>query len=136
MAKATPAASAKEGGKPSARTTGRDARAQRTPPAGEASGTGNYLASVMAELRKVTWPTVPELVRMTQVVIATVILFALLIGGFDFVLGYIAKPLYTQPGTAAPQVTAPAVPTLRPATPAASSAASAAPATSHSTATP
>jgi preprotein translocase subunit SecE len=142
VAKATtPAASPKERGKPAARASGRDQRTQRPQPGGETPGAGNYFVSVLAELRKVTWPTVPELMRMTQVVIATVILFALLIGGFDFILGYIAKPLYTQQGTSAPSVSQPAVPTLRPtAHPSAGATTSPAPgsstATTHATATP
>jgi hypothetical protein len=82
----------------------------------------------------------PDLARMTQVVIATVILFAALIGGFDFVLGYIAKPLYTQQGTAAPTL-APGVvvPTLIPQTaspPPGTSASPAASASAHPSATP
>lgn len=143
MAKATtPAASTKDRGKQSARPAGRDARSQRPQQSGETPGTGSYLASVVSELRKTTWPTVPDLMRMTQVVIATVIMFALLIGGFDFILGYIAKPLYTQQGTTAPTVTAPPVPTLRPAasptphaatSPAASSSGTS---TAHATGTP
>jgi preprotein translocase subunit SecE len=145
VAKATtnPAASAKDRGKQPARPAGRDARSQRPQQSGETAGTGSYFASVVSELRKTTWPTVPDLMRMTQVVIATVIMFALLIGGFDFILGYIAKPLYSQQGTSAPTVTAPPVPTLRPAaspTPSAnaatSPAASSGTSTAHATGTP
>ena len=80
-------------------------------------GEGSYFAGVVSELRKVTWPSAPDLLRMTQVVIATVIIFAALIGGLDFVLGFVAKPLYTQQGTAAPTQSASfAPPTLKPLT--------------------
>jgi len=59
----------------------------------------NRLVEIWRELRKVTWPTVPELVRMTQIVVATVLIFALLIGGVDLVLSYVVKPLYSSSGT-------------------------------------
>jgi preprotein translocase SecE subunit len=45
-------------------------------------------------MRKTTWPTWPELVRMTGIVITTVVLFALLIGAADLGLGTAVKPLY------------------------------------------
>jgi preprotein translocase SecE subunit len=52
-------------------------------------------------LRKVIWPTREELWRMTGVVVVTVILFSLLIGGTDFVLGYAVKPIYNNQSTTA-----------------------------------
>ena len=42
------------------------------------------------------WPTWPELTRMTGVVVVTVVLFSLLIGGADYALGYAVKPIYVQ----------------------------------------
>ena len=86
---------------------------RNTPPAAtpraERSGS---LVAIYQELRKVTWPTWRELTRMTQVVVATVILFAFFIGGLDLVLSYIAKPIYSQLGTTAPT----ALPTVAPVT--------------------
>ena len=48
---------------------------------------------------------------MTGVVVVTVVLFSLLIGGADYALGYAVKPIYVQnastaTATAAPTVTA------------------------------
>jgi preprotein translocase subunit SecE len=47
---------------------------------------GNYLKEVVGELRKVVWPTWGELTRMTGIVIATVILLTVIIGGSDWIL--------------------------------------------------
>ncbi|MGD0447986.1 MAG: preprotein translocase subunit SecE [Candidatus Dormibacteria bacterium] len=55
-----------------------------------------YFRGVWDELRKVVWPTWPELTRMTGVVVVTVVLFSLLIGGADYALGYAVKPIYVQ----------------------------------------
>ena len=63
------------------------------------SGRIAYFKGVWDELRKVIWPTRAELWRMTGVVIITVILFSLLIGGADFGLGYVIKPLYGSSAT-------------------------------------
>ena len=54
-----------------------------------------YLRGVWDELKKVIWPTRTELWRMTGIVVATVIIFALLIGGADYALGLLVKPIYT-----------------------------------------
>ena len=62
-----------------------------------------YLQGVWDELRKVQWPTREELLRMTGIVIATVILFGVLIGGADYVLSLGVKQLYTSSGTSASQ---------------------------------
>ena len=55
-----------------------------------------YFRGVWDELRKGVWPTWPELTRMTGVVVVTVVLFSLLIGGADYALGYAVKPIYVQ----------------------------------------
>jgi preprotein translocase subunit SecE len=60
---------------------------------------GNYFKEVYLELRKVTWPTRAELLKMTQVVIATVILFACIIGAADLVMSIAVKQLYVQGGS-------------------------------------
>jgi preprotein translocase subunit SecE len=66
------------------------------PPRAERS---NYFAEVIQELRKVSWPTRSELIRMTQIVITTVILLALIIGAADLVLSILVKQLYVQSGS-------------------------------------
>ena len=44
-----------------------------------------FLASVVAEMRKVTWPTFSENVRDTSIVLMTGLFFAILFGGADWV---------------------------------------------------
>jgi preprotein translocase subunit SecE len=82
------------------------AKAVRTPPRpprGPAPATraerSNYFADVVAELRKVVWPTWDELRRMTGVVILTVIILAAIIGLADLLLSIAVKQLYTTGGT-------------------------------------
>ena len=50
-----------------------------------------FMREVYEELRKVVWPTGPELYRYTLVVIFTVILLGAFIGGTDYLLGEFAK---------------------------------------------
>jgi len=50
-----------------------------------------FLREVYEELRKVVWPTGPELYRYTLVVIFTVVLLGAFIGGTDYLLGEFAK---------------------------------------------
>jgi preprotein translocase subunit SecE len=52
---------------------------------------GRFIREVIDELRKVQWPTGPELYRYTLVVIFTVALLGLFIGGTDYALGELAK---------------------------------------------
>jgi preprotein translocase subunit SecE len=52
---------------------------------------GRFLREVYEELRKVVWPTGPELYRYTLVVLFTVALLGAFIGGTDYLLGEFAK---------------------------------------------
>jgi preprotein translocase subunit SecE len=54
-----------------------------------------YFRGVAEELRKVVWPARDELLRMTGIVIATVILFGVLIGGADYLLSLGVRQVYT-----------------------------------------
>jgi preprotein translocase subunit SecE len=54
-------------------------------------GPTRFLREVYEELRKVVWPTAGELYRYTLVVIFTVILLGVFIGGTDYLLGELAK---------------------------------------------
>jgi len=56
-------------------------------------GAWQFLREVYEELRKVVWPTWGELYRYTLVVIFTVIVLGIFIGGTDYVLGAIAQRL-------------------------------------------
>ncbi|TMD97583.1 MAG: preprotein translocase subunit SecE [Chloroflexi bacterium] len=50
-------------------------------------GIGQFLRDVYDELRKVVWPTAGELYRYTLVVLFTVLLLGIFIGGIDYLLG-------------------------------------------------
>ena len=50
-----------------------------------------FLREVLDELRKVVWPTPGELWRYTMVVVATVVVLAVFIGGVDLVVGQAVK---------------------------------------------
>ena len=50
-----------------------------------------FLREVYDELRKVVWPTPQELYRYTLVVIFTVVVLGVFIGGTDYLLGELAK---------------------------------------------
>jgi preprotein translocase subunit SecE len=63
---------------------------KRTEPTSE-GGTGRFLREVFDELRKVVWPTWGELYRYTLVVIFTVIVLGIFIGGTDYLLAAVAR---------------------------------------------
>ncbi|HYR53418.1 MAG TPA: preprotein translocase subunit SecE, partial [Methylomirabilota bacterium] len=63
---------------------------KRTEPTAE-GGVGQFLREVFDELRKVVWPTWGELYRYTLVVIFTVIVLGVFIGGTDYLLGEVAR---------------------------------------------
>jgi preprotein translocase subunit SecE len=65
---------------------------KRSEPSAE-GGIGQFLREVFDELRKVVWPTWGELYRYTLVVIFTVIVLGVFIGGTDYLLGELARRL-------------------------------------------
>ncbi|TMC00930.1 MAG: preprotein translocase subunit SecE [Chloroflexi bacterium] len=54
-------------------------------------GIGRFLREVFDELRKVVWPTWGELYRYTLVVIFTVIVLGIFIGGTDYLVSEAAR---------------------------------------------
>jgi preprotein translocase subunit SecE len=52
---------------------------------------GRFLREVYEELRKVVWPTAGELYRYTLVVLFTVVLLGIFIGGTDYLLEQLAR---------------------------------------------
>lgn len=48
--------------------------------------TAGFLVSVRDELKKVTWPTRPELVKATRMIVVLSIVLGLMIGLLDYVL--------------------------------------------------
>lgn len=105
---------------------------------GSRAGLLEYFRGVWDELRKVVWPTRDELGRMTGIVVATVVLFAILIGGADYILSLGVKQVYS--GAANSTTTTTTNPAISPAAtsaPQISVPASAAPsASSHATPLP
>ena len=61
-----------------------------------------YFQGVWEELRKVVWPARDELLRMTGIVIATVVLFGVLIGGADYLLSLGVRQVYTSTSSSSP----------------------------------
>jgi preprotein translocase SecE subunit len=54
-----------------------------------------YYEAAIAELRKVTWPTWPDVKRMTIIVCVVVGVFAVILGAFDFLWAEALKLLLT-----------------------------------------
>ena len=65
--------------------------AKRADQASTGFGPARFLREVYEELRKVVWPTGGELYRYTLVVIFTVAILGVFIGGADYILGEVAK---------------------------------------------
>ena len=63
---------------------------RRQEPSGE-FGPARFLRETYDELRKVVWPTLPELYRYTLVVIVTVLVIASFIGLVDYGVGEFVK---------------------------------------------
>ena len=61
------------------------ANTPETAPAPMQRGRG-FLHEVMVELKKTTWPTLPEAWRLTTVVLAVIIALAVYVGAIDFIL--------------------------------------------------
>jgi preprotein translocase subunit SecE len=66
-------------------------RRRDEPRAQQPAGVGQFLREVYEELRKVVWPTWPELYRYTIIVIVTVAILGVFIGGVDYIVGAITK---------------------------------------------
>jgi preprotein translocase subunit SecE len=74
---------------------GKPTRAQRTATAKSARVTpAQYLREVRDEMRKVAWPTRDEVVRYSIVVVVTVAVYMALVGGLDFLFGFMSEWLY------------------------------------------
>ena len=56
-------------------------------------GIVRYLKDVRAEFKKITWPTRDNVVKTTGIVLVTVVLFTLVLWGYDSVFGVILNKL-------------------------------------------
>ncbi len=73
---------------------GAPVRAPRQAAASERVGPAQYLREVREELRKVAWPTRPEVVRYSIIVTATIVVYTAFIGGIDYGMQYVADWFY------------------------------------------
>ncbi len=70
-----------------------EARSEQAVPAGASepvtrgrTSPAQFLREVRSELKKVNWPTRPELINYTMVVLVTTIVLTLLVWGMDWVI--------------------------------------------------
>lgn len=67
----------------------------KTPPAKAPSiAPTRFFQEVLAELKKVTWPTREETIKLTSVVIAISIIVGIFIGGLDAILVQLTSLLF------------------------------------------
>jgi len=50
-----------------------------------------FLQAVKGEMKKVSWPSRPQMIRSTLIVLITVIIFAIFIGGIDLLFFQIVR---------------------------------------------
>ncbi|TET08131.1 preprotein translocase subunit SecE [Candidatus Aerophobetes bacterium] len=50
-----------------------------------------FLRGVREEMKRVSWPSRPRIIRSTLVVLITIVIFAVLIGSMDFMFFQIIK---------------------------------------------
>jgi preprotein translocase subunit SecE len=51
----------------------------------------SFLREARGELSKVAWPTRPDIIRLTVIVVAVSLATAFFLGGLDYVFSYILK---------------------------------------------
>jgi preprotein translocase subunit SecE len=73
---------------------GAPTRAPRQQAQRERVGPVQYLREVRDEMRKVAWPTRPEIVRYSIIVTATVVAYTAFVGGLDYGLSYVSDWFY------------------------------------------
>ena len=73
---------------------GSQGREPREPEEPHGAGFGSGVRAVIYELRRVVWPTRQELIRMTIVVVATVVIIATFIGVIDALLAAVFNAVY------------------------------------------
>ncbi len=73
---------------------GAPTRAPRQQAEHQRVGPAQYLREVRDEMRKVAWPTRPEVVRYSTIVTVTVIVYTAFVGGLDYGLQYVADWFY------------------------------------------
>lgn len=80
-------------GSPSSRRA-QQVAAQRQNRPRERTGLRQYLREVREEMRQVAWPTRPELINYTAIVVTVLVIMTALIFGLNFVFGKIVLFLF------------------------------------------
>ena len=62
---------------------------------GVGGGLGEYLRGVREELKKAQWPTRPELIQLTKVVLFIIVVVAVYCGALDALLGLVTNSLFS-----------------------------------------
>ncbi len=68
-------------------------RDSRPAPRSQRVGPRQYISEVMSELHRVSWPTRPEVVRYSIIVLITLLSFTALIAAFDYGFGELVNKL-------------------------------------------
>jgi len=53
----------------------------------------NFVQGIVTELRKVTWPTREEAIRLTTIVVIVSVILGVVLGGIDYVFYWIVNSL-------------------------------------------
>ena len=61
------------------------------PPANKpaAKARSGFFSNIIAELKKVTWPTIPEIRKLTIMVLVVALTVGLVLGALDYALSYL-----------------------------------------------
>lgn len=74
---------------------GAPTRSPRATAVPERVGPAQYLREVRDEMRKVAWPTRPEVIRYSIIVTVTVVVFTAFVGAIDYGLSFLTDWFYT-----------------------------------------
>jgi preprotein translocase subunit SecE len=55
-----------------------------------------FVKETIGELRKVSWPSRQEAIRLTQIVIIVIVAMAIILGGLDYIYGRIFSVILTR----------------------------------------
>ena len=73
--------------------SGKNAKSKKAKPKKEKKSFGRKIKEIFSELKKVTWPTFPQILKGTGVVIIVVLFFLIVLGVFDGFLAFLMKLL-------------------------------------------
>lgn len=56
-----------------------------------ANKVSGFLRTVKSEMKKVSWPTRPQIIKSTIIVLVSLVVFAIVIGGMDIIFFQVIK---------------------------------------------